>query len=72
MGGHTHLGASCRKARQARELSLRAAAAATGVSDRYILEIEQGRRNPSLGILERLAAGYGTTVGRLLRDAKIR
>ncbi|MBN2492427.1 MAG: helix-turn-helix transcriptional regulator [Planctomycetes bacterium] len=53
-------------------MSLRAAAAATGVSDRYILEIEQGRRNPSLGILERLAAGYGTTVGRLLRDAKIR
>lgn len=44
------------------ELSFR-----SNVNKNYLSDLERGRRNPSLKILERLAVAFGLTLSELLR-----
>jgi transcriptional regulator with XRE-family HTH domain len=44
------------------ELALR-----SSLSKNYISDLEKGRRNPTLGVLERLAKGLDTTLEDLFR-----
>ena len=36
-----------------------------GVSRKYLIDIEGGKANPTVDMLERIASGLDTTVGRL-------
>lgn len=45
-------------------------AAKTGVKPQYISQIENGKRSPSLKILQKLAAALNTTTSELLGEVK--
>ncbi len=59
-----------RSLREGQKMSLREAAAKTGVSVSYITQIENGRRKaPGPEVLKRLAPGYNVPVRDLLKAA---
>lgn len=60
------LGVRIRAARQGQELSVGALAELSGVSRRMLTQIELGQANPSVSILDRVAAGLGTTFAALV------
>ena len=60
------LGARLREARSQRRLSLRALAAAAGVSPSLVSGVERGVVHPSVASLQKLSAALGTTVASLL------
>ncbi len=60
------LGARIRAARQERDLSVGALAELSEVSRRMLTQIELGQANPSVAILDRIAAGLGTTFAALM------
>ncbi len=61
------IGGPLRVARRSAGLSLRAAAAASGLSASFISAVERGVSGASLTALKRLTAACGTTVAELLR-----
>lgn len=64
------IGEYLRSLREGQKLSLREAAAKTGVSVSYITQIENGRRKaPGPEVLKRLAPAYNVPVRDLLRAA---
>lgn len=63
----TTFGQRLRDLREQRDLSLDDLAAEAGVSRAYLWRLEKKPdSNPSLELIEKLAEGLGTTVGRLL------
>src|SRR5690625_1813937 len=60
------LGMRIRAARQDQDLSVGALAELSGVSRRMLTQIELGQANPSVSILDRVAAGLGTTFAALV------
>jgi transcriptional regulator with XRE-family HTH domain len=54
--------------RQRKRLSVRDLAAKTGMSYTYLSNIENGKANPSLNTLSRLATVLGVSVATLLKD----
>jgi XRE family aerobic/anaerobic benzoate catabolism transcriptional regulator len=60
------LGRRCRELRQARALTLRALASASGLSTRFLVQVESGRGNISVRNLCHLATALGSTPGALL------
>ncbi|HEX7352279.1 helix-turn-helix transcriptional regulator [Brachybacterium sp.] len=60
------LGARIRAARQEADLSVAALADLSDVSRRMLTQIELGQANPSVAILDRIAAGLGTTFAALM------
>lgn len=62
------LGARLRALREERGLALAALARRAGVSRRYLTEAEAGRANPSVLVLERLAAALETSCASLLAE----
>lgn len=64
------LGQRTRRARQEGGLSLRALAARSGLSSRFLTELEAGRANISVDRLAALAAALGSTAGTLLLEAE--
>jgi XRE family aerobic/anaerobic benzoate catabolism transcriptional regulator len=64
------LGQRTRRARREGGLSLRAVAVRSGLSTRYLTELEAGRANISIERLAALAAALGSTAGSLLLDAE--
>ena len=61
------LGIRVRALREARGLSLRALAAASGVSAPMLSQVERGDTSPTLAVAGRIAAGLGLTLSGLLR-----
>jgi transcriptional regulator with XRE-family HTH domain len=59
-------GRNVRSLRQARGWTLAALAARAGVSKGMVVELEQGRTNPSIATLCRLAAAFGVGLAQLL------
>ena len=57
MTGLGNLGGYLREQRQSAQLSLRQLAAATGVSNPYLSQIERGLRRPSAEVLQQIARG---------------
>ncbi|CVH76028.1 helix-turn-helix protein [Coriobacteriaceae bacterium CHKCI002] len=49
-------------------MSQREFALMVGMNKTYIGDIELGKRNPSLKSLERIAGGFGLSVGKLIGD----
>jgi len=54
-------GRNVRAARQARGMTLEALAHDVGLAYSYVGEIERGRRNPTLAVVERIAKALGST-----------
>jgi transcriptional regulator with XRE-family HTH domain len=59
------MGATIREQRSALGLSQRELSVRTGVDRAFLNGIENGKRNPTLVMLAKLAAGLNTTVGAL-------
>lgn len=66
------LGARVRRLRRRAGLSLREFGMMVGVHHNQILSIEQGRANPSLHTLLRIADGFGISLRDLLPDDRAR
>lgn len=64
------LGARVRDSRTARRLSLRALAEQSGVSLRFLGELERGRGNVSILTLQKVAGALGTSAASLLSAAE--
>lgn len=67
MGLAQIFGANVRRLRQGRGLTIEALADEVGLAYTYVGQIERGRRNPTLGIVERFAAALGVDALELLR-----
>lgn len=60
-------GRNVRRARQERGLTIEALSDAAGLSYSYVGELERGRRNPTLAVVEALAAALGASPHSLLQ-----
>ncbi len=60
------MGKKLRKLREARGMSQAALAKDAAISEGYLLRLEAGRQDPTLGVLERLAKALGVKVRTLL------
>jgi XRE family transcriptional regulator, aerobic/anaerobic benzoate catabolism transcriptional regulator len=63
------LGARVREARTSRRWTLRDLAERSGVSLRFLVQLEAGRANISVKRLAEIAAAFGVTAAELLRDS---
>jgi DNA-binding transcriptional MerR regulator/quercetin dioxygenase-like cupin family protein len=61
-----HYSRQLRELRVKHKLSLREASVRTGLSPSFISLIERGLANPSVAVLQKLTAGYGTSIAELL------
>ena len=71
MGLAKQLGQNVRRARQERGVTLETLADEVGLAYSYLGEIERGRRNPTLAVVERLALALKTEPLELLKDQQI-
>lgn len=62
------LGARVRQRRKGHKLSRRALAATSGVSERYLVELESGRGNISILLLRQVAQALGVRIETLVSD----
>jgi transcriptional regulator with XRE-family HTH domain len=62
------LGEAIKARRAERGLTLEGLAARCGVSRAMLSEIERGAKTPSIRVVSQIAAGLGTTVGRLIGE----
>jgi XRE family aerobic/anaerobic benzoate catabolism transcriptional regulator len=60
------LGQKVRHARNRRGLSRKALARLSGISERYIAQLETGKGNMSIVLLRRISAALGTGIAQLL------
>jgi transcriptional regulator with XRE-family HTH domain len=60
------LGQNVRRLREAKGWSQEDYADRAGVHRTYVSDIERGRRNPTVTVVEKLAAPLGTSAGSLL------
>lgn len=70
MGLRETFGLNVRRARQRRGLSIEELAQEAELSYSYLGEIERGRRNPTLDVVEKLAQAVGEAPHRLLDPAQ--
>ena len=61
----TQLGTNIARLRSEANVSQTSFAPMVGVSRKYLIDIESGKANPTVDMLERIAGGLDTTVGRL-------
>lgn len=66
MGLAANFAANLRRVRLAKGLTLEALALEVGLSYSYVGELERGRRNPTLKVIERIAAVLKTDALALL------
>jgi transcriptional regulator with XRE-family HTH domain len=60
------MGKRLKKLREARDMSQAALATRAKISRGYLIRLEAGRQDPTLGMLERLAKALGVPVTELL------
>ena len=65
------LGEALRARREESGLSLRAAAERAGMSPAHLSEVERGLKEPSLGVLQRIADAVGGGAGEVFLDLAI-
>lgn len=63
-----HLGRRLRTTRRAKNQTLKNLAAATGFTEAYLSQVENGRTSPTLASLKKIAAAYDLSVIELLAD----
>lgn len=68
MGLAQTFGQNVRRIRQGKGMTLEALADEVGLAYTYVGQIERGQRNPTLGVVERIAAILGVDALKLLTD----
>lgn len=68
--GWAELGQVIRQHRTAADLSQEALAEKSTLHWTYLSEVERGRRNPSINVLRRLAAGLDVPLSQLIAEAE--
>jgi len=63
---HSRLARNLRTLRKQKGLSQEAFADEAGLHRTYVSDLERGRRNPSLEVIDKLAKALGVTAGELL------
>ena len=66
----TRLGHNVRRLREAKGWSQEDYADRAGIHRTYVSDIERGRRNPTVTVVEKLAKPLGVTAGQLLDGEK--
>ena len=66
----TRLGRNVRRLREAKGWSQEDYADRAGIHRTYVSDIERGRRNPTITVVEKLARPFGVTAGQLLDSEK--
>ena len=61
----TQLGTNIARLRASANVSQTSFALMVGVSRKYLIDIESGKANPTVDMLERIAGGLDSTVGQL-------
>lgn len=69
MGLVSDFGENVRRARRAKGMTLEALAHDVGLAYSYVGELERGRRNPTLKVVERIAKALGYRPVELLQSA---
>lgn len=64
------LGRTLRKERQSQELSQDALAIRASVNPKHLSQLERGKHDPSVGIVDKLARGLDWSVGALMTAAE--
>jgi XRE family transcriptional regulator, aerobic/anaerobic benzoate catabolism transcriptional regulator len=62
----TLLGKRIRRAREAKGMTQRALAERADITRKYVVDLEAGRYDPTVGVLRRLAKALGVPVTELL------
>lgn len=70
MKAQEQLGMRIKYLRKQRKWSQEDLAFEAGVNKNYISDLENGRRNPSLDILERIAVAFGISLADLFRGVE--
>lgn len=70
MKAQEQLGMRIKYLRQNRKWSQEDLALGANVNKNYISDLENGRRNPSLEILERIAAAFGISLAELFKGVE--
>lgn len=66
----TSIGAAVRRLREVRGISQLALALGAAVDRRYMSDVETGKRNPSVMVLQRIAGALGLSLSALLQHAE--
>jgi transcriptional regulator with XRE-family HTH domain len=66
----TRLGHNIRQLREAKGWSQEDYADRAGIHRTYVSDIERGRRNPTITVVEKLAGPFGVPPGSLLDEAE--
>ena len=66
MDVHARLGQNVRRLREAAGWSQEAYADEAGIHRTYVSDIERGRRNPTISVLQKMANPFKVTPGSLL------
>ena len=66
----TRLGQNVRRLREEQGWSQEDYADRAGIHRTYVSDIERGRRNPTITVVEKLARPFGVTAGQLLDSEK--
>jgi transcriptional regulator with XRE-family HTH domain len=66
-----NLGAAVKAIREEKNISQVGLSEASGFRQSWVSDLENGRRNPSLSSLVRLAAGLGVRTSTLIRRAEL-
>jgi transcriptional regulator with XRE-family HTH domain len=65
------LGQNVRRLREAKGLSQEAYAEEAGIHRTYVSDIERGKRNPTITVVEKLAIPLGVSAGALLGPEQV-
>lgn len=65
---NTRFGKRVRKLRNQKKISQEKFANEIGIDRTYMTDIENGKRNVSLAIIEKIAKGFGVSVSELLNE----
>ena len=61
------LGMRIRYLRKMKQLSIEDLALECGINKNYLCDLENGRRNPTLQMLEKIANGFGISISELTK-----
>ncbi len=66
MNVETQLGMRIKYLRNQKKMSIEELALESSISANYLCELENGKRNPSLNVLDKIAKGLGISMSSLL------
>jgi transcriptional regulator with XRE-family HTH domain len=72
MDARKRVGLNVQRLRRSKDLSQEELAHRADIHQTYLSGVESGKRNPSVGVLERLARGLGVDIEEFFRRPRVR